>query len=134
MIIKKRKKSFISKIFSFRLFVLAGVLVIVFLGINLGKEYYREYQVQKEIDSLQKEIEFLEKDNYKLSQLTKYYETDEYKEAEARKRLNMKKEGEKVVIIKPHPVNSEQSGIEDELNNKNLPNYIKWWNYFFATK
>ena len=134
MISRKRKKSFIGKIFSFRLFVLICVLMVVFLGINLGKEYYREHQIQKEISSLQDEIESLEKNNYKLSQLTEYYKTDEYKEAEARKRLNMKKEGENVVIIKPHPVNSEQSGIKDELNNENLPNYIKWWNYFFASK
>ena len=109
-------------------------MIIVFLGINLGKEYYRENQIQKEINSLQNEIESLEKNNYKLSQLAEYYKTDEYKEAEARKRLNMKKEGEEVVIIKPHSVNSEQSGIEAALNNKNLPNYIKWWNYFFATR
>ena len=134
MIFRKRKKSFISKIFSFRLFVLAGVLVIVFLGVNLGKEYYREHQVQKEINSLQEEIEALEKNNYKLSQLAEYYKTDEYKEAEARKRLNMKKEGEKVVIIKPSSVSLEQSEDEDGFDSESLPNYIKWWNYFFATK
>ncbi|MCK4891672.1 MAG: septum formation initiator family protein [Candidatus Pacebacteria bacterium] len=134
MILKKRKKNFIRRAFSFRMFVLVGVLIIVFLGINLGREYYREHQIQKEIDSLQKEIESLEKNNYKLSQLTEYYQTDEYKEAEVRKRLNMKKEGEKVVIIKYNSANSEQNEIEDLLNDENLPNYIKWWNYFFASK
>ncbi|MEA2097728.1 MAG: septum formation initiator family protein [Patescibacteria group bacterium] len=133
MIIKKKKKSFISKIFSFKLFVLTGVLVVVFFGINLGKEYYREHQIQKEINSLQKEIDSLEKNNYKFSQLAEYYETDEYKEVEARKRLNMKKEGEKVVIIKHSSTDLEKIGVGNEFDNKNLPNYMKWWNYFFAS-
>ena len=134
MITKKKKKGSVSKIFSFKLFVLAGVLIVVFLGVNLGKEYYREHQIQKEINSLQKEIETLEKNIYKFSQLAEYYKTSEYKEVEVRKRLNMKKEGEKVVIIKHPSTNLGQVGIEDELDNKNLPNYMKWWNYFFANK
>ena len=134
MITKKKKKGFINKIFSFKLFVLVGVLIVVFLSINLGKEYYREHQIQKEINSLQKEIESLEKNIYKFSQLAEYYETSEYKEVEVRKRLNMKKEGEKVVIIKNLSADLDQIGIEDELNNKNLPNYMKWWNYFFASR
>ncbi|MCK4591829.1 septum formation initiator family protein [Candidatus Parcubacteria bacterium] len=134
MIFRKRKKSFISRIFSFRLFVLAGVLIIVFLGINLGKEYYREYQIQKEINSLQKEMESREKNIYKLSQLIEYCRTSEYKEAEARKRFGLGKEGEKLIIITEQSNSDEGIEIKDELNNENLPNYIKWWNYFFATK
>lgn len=132
MIIKK--KSFVSGIFSFKLFFLVGVLSIVFLGANLGKEYYRERQIQKEIDSLKNEIKSFEKDNYKLSQLAELYKTDEWKEVEARKRLNMKKEGEGLVII-TEPNDSNGKVLSAEINlDKNPPNYVKWWNYFFASK
>ena len=132
---KKRKKNIISKIFSFNLFVVASVLVVIFLGTGLGKEFYRDYQIKKEINSLQNDIGALEKDNYKLSQLIEYYNTDEYKEAEARKRFNLKKDGESVVIVRPNPIDSEYD-INKENNNEenNLPNYKKWWNYFFASK
>ena len=95
--------------FSFRLFVLIGVLIVVFLGVNLGKEYYREYQIQKEIGSLKKEIESLERDIYKFSQLAEYYETDEYKVAEARKRFGLGKEGEKLAVFY---VNDKKNFIE----------------------
>ena len=120
--------------FSFRLFVLIGVLIVVFLGVNLGKEYYREYQIQKEIGSLKKEIESLERDIYKFSQLAEYYETDEYKVAEARKRFGLGKEGEKLAIMIEPSSGNDGVVIKNKLNNENLPNYIKWWNYFFATK
>ena len=129
---KKKKKSIVSRIFSFNLFLIGSVLVVVFLGTGLGKEFYRDYQIEKEIDSLQNDIAAIEKDNYKLSQLIEYYKTDEYKEAEARKRFSLKKEGESVVIVKSNPrVLGDFDTMEE---NKNLPNYMKWWNYFFASK
>ena len=133
MIIKKKKKGgLVNKIFSFKMFVLAGVLVVIFLGTNLGKEFYRKYQIQKEIDSLKEDISSLEENNYKLSQLIEYCETDEYKEAQARERFNLGKEGENlVVMIEP---NSSDGEIKKKIDNhEKLPNYGKWWNYFFAT-
>ncbi len=129
---KKKKKSIVSRIFSFNLFLIGSVLVVVFLGTGLGKEFYRDYQIEKEIDSLQNDIAAIEKDNYKLSQLIEYYKTDEYKEAEARKRFSLKKDGESVVIVKSDPRILGDFDVMKE--NKNLSNYLKWWNYFFASK
>ena len=132
---KKKKKNIVEKIFSFKLFAIVGVFVIFFLGLNLGKEFYRKYQIQKEIDSLKGDISSLEKNNYKMSQLIEYYNTDEFKEAEIRKKLGVKKEGENVVVVREAFADSNSDIIEKEIdNNKNLPNYRKWWNYFFATK
>jgi len=128
---KKKKKSIINRIFSFNLFLVGSILVVVFLGSGLGKEFYRDYQIEKEIDSLQNEIEAVEKDNYQLTQLIEYYKTDEYKEVEARKRFSLKKKGESVIIIKSNPRVLGDFDIKEE--NKNLPNYVKWWNYFFAS-
>ena len=129
---KKKKKSIVSKIFSFNLFLIGSVLVVVFLGTGLGKEFYRDYQIEKEIDSLQNDIAVIEKDNYKLSQLIEYYKTDEYKEAEARKRFSLKKDGESVAIVKSDP--RVLGDFDAEKESQNLPNYLKWWNYFFASK
>ncbi len=114
---------------------MAGVLTIVFLGANLGKEYYRERQIKKEIDSLKNEIKSLEENNYSLSRLVELSKTNEYAEMEIRKRFNLGKEGEKMaVIIEPDSADSEQNKNNGGSGDKNPPNYLKWWNYFFASK
>lgn len=116
--------------------VAAMVLVIVFvLGSALSKELYREYKIRKEIDGLKAEIESMQKDNYELSQLIEYYQTDQYKEAEARKRLNLKADGEKVVMIDEKTESAEEVKKKaEEEQKKNTPNPVKWWNYFFASR
>lgn len=134
MIVKKNKKKIINKVFSFRSFILFGMLIVVILGANLGKIYYKEYQIQKEINSLQKEIKFLEKNNYNLSQVLEYYETDEYREAEVRKRFSLGKEGEKLAIITKIEDQEKFGEIKNEIKNRKISNYLKWWNYFFATR
>lgn len=135
MIIKKKKKSAISKIFSFKLFILISVAIIIFLGANLGREFYRKYQIQKEIDSLKGDIDSLEKNNYKLSQLIEYCETDEYKEAQARKRFNLGKEGENLTVMIEPNGNEIEVETEKKINSSEEPsNCKKWWNYFFAAK
>jgi len=102
MLIKKKpKKKF--KWLASGLFITVGLAVVVFIGVALGKETYRKYQIQKEIDSLQQEAEKVSEKNQELRQLIEYYQTDAYKELEARKKLGLQKKGEKVVIIKSSP-------------------------------
>lgn len=134
--IKKEKVKFKAKTFFSRIIFLAGIAILIFLFSALFKEYYREYQIRKEINSLQEDIDSFKKDNYQLSQLLEYYNTDEYKEAEIRKRFTLGKEGEKLAIIELQADNStrDNTGEKTGAVGENLPNYIKWWNYFFASR
>ncbi len=131
MLIKKKpKKKF--KWLASGLFITVGLAVVVFIGVALGKETYRKYQIQKEIDSLQQEAEKVSEKNQELRQLIEYYQTDAYKELEARKKLGLQKKGEKVVIIKSSPENylNKTSNLECA-ESKNASNLEKWWRYFF---
>ena len=129
LIRRKPKKKF--KWLASGLFIAAGLAMAVFLGVALGKETYRKYQIQKEIDSLQQEAEEVNEKNQELKRLIEYCQTDAYKELEARKKLGLQKEGEKVVIIKPTPENYLQ-GISnlESAENKDDSNPRKWWGYF----
>ena len=51
-------------------------------------------------------------------------------ENEARVRLNLKKEGEKVVIILPTASSTSENATSG--NYGNMPNYKQWWYYFFG--
>ncbi|MFA7170064.1 MAG: septum formation initiator family protein [Candidatus Paceibacterota bacterium] len=132
-----KKNSAKKKLFGklpFQLVALLVLVVIFSLGSAFSRELYREYKIKKEIDTLKTEIESMEKDNYELSQLLEYYQTDEYREAEARKRLNLKEEGEQVVMIDEKVLSAEDMAIKEEEQKNSVSNYIKWWNYFFASQ
>ncbi|MFH0856652.1 MAG: septum formation initiator family protein [bacterium] len=109
--------------------VLVGFLC-VFL-ISLAKEAYRNYKINKEIKDLRNKIEVLENENMELSSLVNYLKTDNFAEKEARLKLGLKKEGEKVFNIEKlagadHPsLNILKSA--DESNIK------KWQKLFFAS-
>lgn len=126
-----RKKSPVLGNFSFQIGVAVVLMVIFVLGSAFSRELYRDYQVKKEIAKLKADIAEAEKNNYELSKLLDYYKTDEYKESEARARLNLKKDGEKVVMIEKEEA---VTTVEDAPESKSLPNYIEWWNYFFGKK
>jgi len=135
MYIRSRKKdSFVKKALSFRLLLAISTLILVCLSAGLGKEFYRGYQIQREIESLKKDIESFRKSNYELSKLIEYYKTDEYKEVQARERLNLKKDGEKIIVIKPILEDQEKEEVKKDVGaeKENAPNYKKWWNYFFG--
>lgn len=129
----KRKKRKNNKT-GFYILVISVILIVGALGSATSRAFYRERVIEKEKDRLKKEIQEMEVANYKLSQDLEYYQTQEYKEAEARQRLNLKGEGEKVMMIEN--VAYKENVLEKELNNSQIreANYKKWWNYFFVNK
>ncbi|MDD3190819.1 MAG: septum formation initiator family protein [Candidatus Pacebacteria bacterium] len=133
MLIKKKKKNIFGR-FSFQIVVIVVLVVVFVMGSALSKELYREYQIKKEVDALKAEIESMENDNYELSQMIEYYKTEEYKEAEARKRLNLKAEGEKVVMISESESEYEEIVDGEKGATIEISNRLKWWNYFFASR
>lgn len=133
MLIKKKKKNLLGR-FSFQIVVVIVLAVVFVMGSALSKELYREYQIKKEVDALKAEIESMENDNYELSQMIEYYKTEEYKEAEARKRLNLKAEGEKVVMISESESEYEEIVDGESEAAIEISNKLKWWNYFFASR
>lgn len=134
---------FSSKIFLFFVFV-----ILLILGSSLGREFYRKYRLQKEFDSLKSEIDKLENKNQDLASMLEYLNKESNLEKEARRRLNLKKPGENVVVILPpeqslprqdenpsrgdlEPSKNEAApeSARQETKNQNLS---KWWNYFFG--
>jgi cell division protein FtsL len=127
------------KFFSSRIFIIMGVCAIALIGFSLAKETYRNYQIQKEIQTLEKEISRLENDNENLANLIKYFETEAYQEREARQKLGLQKEGEKVVIITEEEIESqetiqESNEPEEEIAEEEISNLRKWWNFIFVWK
>ncbi|KKU53237.1 MAG: hypothetical protein UY41_C0020G0002 [Candidatus Moranbacteria bacterium GW2011_GWE1_49_15] len=117
------------------LFVI-GAAAAVYVVYVAGKEAYRSARIEKEIEALKMEAEKIRTDNGNLREKIAYLDTDEFREKVAKEKLNLKKEDEQVVEIRPVTAISEEevlgasqgttAPVEEEKN------YMKWWRKFFS--
>lgn len=130
---QEKTQSFFSIFFSILVKILI-LAVIVYVLYNIGKSIYKNYKTVEKIDTIEESISSQEQDNKNLRNLIIYYQTDSYKELEARKKLGYKKPGENVLIIPELGTVNENTNIElpgenssDEKDED--PNFVKWYNY-----
>ena len=125
-----REQSFWSRLFNSRIFLSVMVLLIIFIGYSIFKEKKVQTVVRQDIRSLEAEIASLENKSLELAELIKYLRSDEYVEQEAREKLGMQKEGEKVVIV---PESEEfLAKVAGEQDIGDLENWRMWVEYFFG--
>lgn len=96
----------------------------------------RNYRLQQEVDSKQRQEQLvsLQVQNAKLEQ--RYYESLEYQEIEARRRMGLAYAGEKMLIL---PENTEQARAIDRATTARLAqrtapesNMQQWTNFLFG--
>lgn len=129
----------IGKIFRFfipKLFVIASLILALWIGNVTLKEMNRGQRIQEEITSLHTEAQKTQKENTLLQEKIRYFQTDAFQEQEARNKLNYQSPDEQVVVITPsvlaESVKSESDAPISSQARDFLPNYEKWWNQFFA--
>jgi len=114
------------------------LLAFIWLGLVLVKAVYKKYQLNQEIESLKIEIEKSDKKNQELASLIDYLGSQDALEKEAREKLNLKKEGESVLMVSETNLAKELAdssgqglavGAEEKLVSEN--NLVKWWKFFF---
>lgn len=120
-----------EKLIRSRIFFIFLVPIFLALLIGIVQQFYHRYQVKKDLDKLNAEIANSNKQKEDLSNLLDYYKNKSNLENEARVRLNLKKEGEKVIIILPTATSTERDKMSSQKDTENLPNYKQWWYYFF---
>lgn len=118
------------------LFFVAGLVILILIGVSLGKETYRKKQVQKEIENLQSQIKQLGQENGELNNFIAYFSTPQFQEKEAREKLNLQKDNEQMIILRKDLAAKNQSQPEKEpvpvAQDDRSPNWRKWLNFFFA--
>ncbi len=128
--------------FLLKIAIVLAIAALGFVGFSTYKETRKKQQIEEEINKLQEEANEINRENLSLEEKIYYLESDEFKEKEAKEKLNLRSPGEKVVIIKPSLTKDEESE-ENLQNNKNeesekslaaldaRTNPKKWWDYFF---
>lgn len=118
-------------------FFVLGSIVSGYVMFVAGKEAYRGKRIEQEIEKLKLQQEAIESENKELREKIAYLDSDQFRERIAKDKLNMKKEGEFVVEVRPS-VNFENNDdiLLENTNNESpqsqeIKNYKKWWKLFF---
>jgi cell division protein FtsB len=127
----EKKHSILSKIFLF-----FGVVALIFIAVAIYKEAYKKRQIQNQIGELQREAEQISRENALTQEKIAYLESQDYKEKEAKDKLNLQSPDENVVIVEQGVVNKEAQKENDSFQApvplaQQVSNPLKWWNYFF---
>jgi len=128
-VISKPNNFFYRLSSSQRFLAIVGLIFLLLIIIPLAKTYSQRRLVEKEIADVQKEIAEFESNNQELQEMIAYLESDQSLEEQARLNLNLKKPGEEVIIIEDKDLKKSQ--FQESSNQKQVSNFVKWWNYFF---
>ena len=122
---KKGKKTMIMVL------ALGGIASVLIY--KVGRVSYEKYQITKQISTIDGELKALSAKNGDLNALIKNLNNDAYVEKEARKKLNLQKEGEKAVIIvggRATTIKKKESTQSAAENKESNPR--KWFRTLFG--
>jgi cell division protein FtsB len=122
----KKNSDWKNRIWSSNIFSVLLIVLLIVSFIKVSKEIMLRYEIKREINTLETELEDLQSKTYKMDQLISYLKTDEYIEKQARLELNLSKPGEKQINLN-NLNNLEQDSLEGDAKS----NIEKWFNYFF---
>ncbi|KKT25251.1 MAG: hypothetical protein UW11_C0031G0004 [Parcubacteria group bacterium GW2011_GWA2_43_9b] len=132
------KENKLKNFFGSRAVLFFLLLAFVWLSLVLVKAFYKKKQLDQEIGSLKAEIDKTDKKGQELSQLLSYFNSESYLEKEAKNKLNLKKEGENVVMVQDTSggaalgENNDGASVEAAISSPaEENNLIKWWKFFF---
>lgn len=126
-----RPNNFFYRLFSSQRFLaIVGLVFLLLIILPLAKTYTQRRLVEQEIEGVQREISEFESSNKELKEMITYLESDQSLEEQARLNLNLKKPGEKVIVIDY----SKNATNTEDINKTTAPgnNFEKWWDYFFS--
>jgi len=137
----KGQKSKSEKGLLFKFVLVFLMLLLAILTVGTVKEYLRQKDLDKEMETLQAEIDKLNLDRSQFLSSIEAYQNDFFLEQEARLKFNMQKPGEKVLVIPAERINEIgdtsyllSSSTGEKKENIYIKNIRSWWDYFFQVR
>ncbi len=132
-------RSKFSLIFNSKPVLFLILVILIWVTISVVKVSYRKYLLSREAEKVKQEVQDLDKQNSQLQGYLEYLRSDSFVEKEARSKLNLKKEGENVVVVPPGgsfketPASQTASpaGAFGAAEQPKKSWWWKWWEYFF---
>lgn len=123
-------QSSIRRFLGSRLFLLIAIPTAILVVFGYVRSYYSGYKINQEIASLEAEIKSLEHKKLESMEILNYVMSPDFVEEKARTELNMKKEGESVLIVKNKNSYNMYEIKKSEDTRQKISNPLKWLYYF----
>ncbi|MEK7570558.1 MAG: septum formation initiator family protein [Patescibacteria group bacterium] len=108
------------------------ILLIAFLVVGITKEVVRRLSLREEVATLEQQIAELEAQNRTLGEYVASINTDSFREREARKRLNVQRPGESLLILpETRQLSTTDSEVATHTDAGGTSNSQRWWKFFF---
>ncbi len=108
--------------------LVAGLAATALLaGMGFAREAFRARRIDQEIQALKQEAESLRVRNFQVSSLQASLESGEFLEREARVKLGLQKEGERVVVLRKDAPQAPKYEAASAPVFEEWSNAKKWW-------
>jgi len=132
---RKKNKESIKKPWLVLSIIFLFFIILGIFGYSTLKEIRKKNQIEKDINSLKQEAEKIKKENMALEERISYLGSDDYREIQAKSKLNLQNPNENLIVITQEPIKKEEEKFKENMiriqESEEIPNYQKWWNYFF---
>ncbi len=105
---------------------LVAIAAVGYAGFVIFQSIYFNYQAGQKIKDLNQRLVQIKEKKLSLEALIAYYQTDTFRELEARKKLGLKMPGEKVVKVEIEKKPEQPKASSQPLGEKEIPNWQKW--------
>jgi len=131
-----QKKNIFSKIFFNQItLTIISIAIIIAIGFPLLENNKKKNQINSELQELQDQVNKIENEDLELNQMIEYFTSNEFIDEQARLKMNYKKKGEELVVIKTtnklQKTDFEKQILKNRSQNIEETNLKKWWKYFF---
>lgn len=118
-----------------RVFVIVAIPLLVYLGFSTARKAMEVHQLNQQAASIHRDIAQLKERNVELRRQMEYLQSPEYVERAAREQLNLvSPEDIPLVLVSPSAkaVRPEPTPVLQQTRPEQLPNWQRWWDFFFG--
>lgn len=110
--------------------------LVIYTFIMLGRSVWVNWKLEQQITEIKNNVTNIQKQNKDLENLILYYQSDSYREVEARRKLGLKKPDETVVSVAVKnfsDYNSEMAATKENITENSKvqtdSNTSLWWHF-----
>lgn len=111
--------------------VTVNLIVLAFLFVGFGREYWRNLEIERDIAALQAESQRLSGQKLESLSLINDLSSEYYLEGEARAKRGMGEPGEQLVIVDLPDETQPTGEVLGIATDEGISNPTRWWYYFF---